>query len=193
MNKLATVSTTALIVALLTPALGCQEALQEALSPTPDPVATAPSAPVSQPEKAPEAKVETAAPTPTPAEESNAKAETKPEPESKIVIDEKKLAVFGERAVRMLERIGQDAKASKGDCAKLGKTLAVHQSEDAKNAKALKAFDAGKSSEQKRAERKFLDKKFEKRMNAALESMKSMQSCKDDPSVKKYATEVFTE
>jgi hypothetical protein len=193
MNQLRNVSLGLLFSSLLLPAFGCGDLLRAAIAPE------ATAAPEQAPTKRQEAPTlapppASAAPAPepvasAPAEEAPA-PEPKPEP-TKIVFDEKKLTVFGDRVVRMMERIGQDAKASKGDCTKLGKSLAAHQVEDVRNATALKAFDAGKSFEQKDAEREFLDKKFKTRMDAARQSLSSMRDCKDDPVVKKYANEVF--
>jgi hypothetical protein len=98
---------------------------------------------------------------------------------------------LAEKAVKVIERIGSDGDASKGDCEKLGTALASHMDDDATVMKAIKDAEAKLTKEQKAENRKKMEAKYGERMKAAKKKLESLKTCKTNAKVKAYGEKVM--
>ncbi len=91
-----------------------------------------------------------------------------------------------EQMVKMQERQAAAVKGAAPDCDKMGAALLSTVDEDAALLKRLLAADAGKTSEQKKAEQAELLVKYGQRMKAVQKDFAALKSCKDNGQVKKW-------
>lgn len=96
-----------------------------------------------------------------------------------------------EQGVKVIESIAADADAAKGDCDKLGSSLAKHQDADAVVMQKIKATEAKLSKDEKAKLKKEQEAKFGARMKAAQGKMGAVAKCKDNAKVKAYGEKVM--
>lgn len=98
---------------------------------------------------------------------------------------------LAEKGVKVMERIGSDGEASKGDCDKFGTALASHMDEDATVMKAIKDAESKMTKEQKAENRKKMEEKYGERMKAAKKKLETLKTCKTNAKVKAYGEKVM--
>jgi hypothetical protein len=99
-------------------------------------------------------------------------------------------AALRERFLVMMERIGRDAQAHRGDCAKLAAALMAHVDDDAATAKALHDIDDARPQDQRAAERIKPDPRGQARLRAALARHAPLAACGDDATLATYKARV---
>ena len=95
-------------------------------------------------------------------------------------------AASQEDMVKMTERQAAAVSAAAPDCDKMSKALLATADEDLATLKSLMASEAGKSKEQKKAEKSEFIQKYGPRLKEAQGKLGALKACKDNATFKQW-------